>query len=338
MDNKLSVASDSAAEIHGETVAWELDAGVPAEVRPGDSPQPDGLRRFAWLSGALVLAYGWVLLQLVLYAARTELHSHILLIPFVSIWLIRQEPRVWPRECAPSKGWAAVFTMAGTAALVYGLITGMGKGALSRNDWLAVMVLSFLCFLAAGAFYLLGRKWLAEVAFPVAFLLFMVPLPDAVVDRTEHLLMVFSADAADLLYAVAGIPYLRDDQVFQLPGITLRIAQECSGIRSSWVLVITSLVAAYLFLRTPWRRALLVALVIPLGILRNGFRVLVLGWLCVHQGPHMIDSDIHHRGGPIFFAISLIPLFFLMWWLRRGEAADAPAATSGTGGKGPGNF
>ncbi|MDB6136883.1 MAG: exosortase VPDSG-CTERM-specific [Verrucomicrobiales bacterium] len=336
MDNKLPAATDSAAEIQRKTFARGLDAGVAGEVRWRDSPQPHGLRRFAWFFGVLVGAYSWVLLQLALYAAGAELHSHILLIPFVSVWLIRQEPRVWPQECAPSKRWAAVFTVAGTAALVYGLITGMGEAALSRNDWLAVMVLSFLCFLAAGAFYLLGRKWLAVVAFPLAFLLFLIPLPDAVVDRTEHLLMAFSADAVDLLYAVAGIPYLRDGQVFQLPGITLRIAQECSGIRSSWVLVITSLVAACLFLRTPWRRALLVALVIPLGILRNAFRVLVLGWLCVRQGPHMIDSDIHHRGGPIFFAISLIPLFFLLWWLRRGEAADVPAATPGTGGKGTG--
>lgn len=336
MDNKLLATRNSIVEIQRENAAQRLEAGVTAEVRRGHPPQPDGLRRFAWFSGALVLAYGWVIVQLVLYAVGTELHSHILLIPFVSAWLVRQEPRVWPQECVPSKGWAGVFTVAGTVSMVYGLISGMGEGALSRNNWLAVMTLSFLCFLAAGGFYLLGRKWLAVVTFPAAFLLFLIPLPDAAVDRAEHLLMAFSADAADLLYAVAGIPYLRDDQIFQLPGITLRIAQECSGIRSSWVLMITSLVAAYLFLRTPWRRALLVALVIPLGILRNGFRVLVLGWLCVHQGPHMIDSDIHHRGGPIFFAISLIPLFFLLWWLRRGEAADAPAAALGTGGKGIG--
>ena len=63
------------------------------------------------------------------------------------------------------------------------------------------------------------------------------------------------------------------------------------------------------------------AFVIPLGILRNGFRILVIGLLCVHVGPHMIDSPIHHRGGPIFFALSLVPLFLLVWWLRRQEQA-----------------
>jgi exosortase/archaeosortase family protein len=63
----------------------------------------------------------------------------------------------------------------------------------------------------------------------------------------------------------------------------------------------------------------LVCAVIPLGLLRNGFRILVISLLCVHIGPEMINSVIHRRGGPFFFAASLIPLFLLLWWLRRGE-------------------
>jgi exosortase/archaeosortase family protein len=107
---------------------------------------------------------------------------------------------------------------------------------------------------------------------------------------------------------------------FELPHvISITVAQECSGIRSTWVLIITSLLASYLFLRSPWRRALLVAIVVPLGVARNAFRILVLALLCVHEGPHMIDSPLHHRGGPIFFALSLVPLFALLWCLRRGE-------------------
>src|SRR5262249_62388208 len=117
-------------------------------------------------------------------------------------------------------------------------------------------------------------------------------------------------------------PVLRQGMIFQLPGMTIEVAQECSGIRSSLVLFITSLVAAHLFLRTQWRRIVLVALVIPLGILRNGFRILVIGLLCVHYGPHMIASPIHRQGGPLFFTLSLIPLFFLLWWLRRGVMGD----------------
>ena len=122
-----------------------------------------------------------------------------------------------------------------------------------------------------------------------------------------------------MYFNLAGTALVRDGTVFELPGIVLVVGQECSGIRSSWVLFITSLLASHLFLRSPRRRIVLVAFVIPLGILRNGFRILVIGLLCVHVGPHMIDSVIHHQGGPLFFALSLVPLFLLLWWLRHGE-------------------
>jgi exosortase/archaeosortase family protein len=78
-------------------------------------------------------------------------------------------------------------------------------------------------------------------------------------------------------------------------------------------------VASHLFLTSPWRRIVLVAFVIPLGIVRNAIRILTIGLLCVHVGPHMIDSAVHKHGGPFFFALSLVPLFLLMWWLWRQE-------------------
>ena len=160
---------------------------------------------------------------------------------------------------------------------------------------------------------------MAAAAFPIAFLIFMVPLPDAAVNWLENASMLASAEAAALYFSLAGTPLVRTGTVFELQGIVIRVAQECSGIRSSWVLFIASLLASHVFLRTRWRRIVLVAFVIPLGILRNGFRILVIGLLCVHVGPHMINSVIHRRGGPFFFALSLVPLFLLVWWLRRQE-------------------
>jgi exosortase/archaeosortase family protein len=124
---------------------------------------------------------------------------------------------------------------------------------------------------------------------------------------------------ANVLFHLSGTPILRAGAVFQLPNITIEVAQECSGIRSSWVLLMTSILAANLFLKTPWRRFALVAFVIPLAILRNGFRILVIGLLCVHRGPQMIHSPIHSRGGPVFFALSLIPFLFVLWLLRKGD-------------------
>jgi exosortase C (VPDSG-CTERM-specific) len=187
------------------------------------------------------------------------------------------------------------------------------------NDRLTLLTLSFLCCLAAGGFFFFGRAWMRAAAFPLAYLIFMVPMPDAMADALELASKSAAAEVANILFHFTGMPFFRSGPVFQLPNITIEVAQECSGIRSSWVLFITSILAANLFLKTPWRRFALVAFVIPLGILRNGFRILVIALLCVNIGPQMIHSLIHRRGGPLFFALSLIPFLLVLWWLRRGD-------------------
>ena len=100
------------------------------------------------------------------------------------------------------------------------------------------------------------------------------------------------------------------------------VAEECSGIHSSLVLFITSLLAGRLLLRTPWRRAVLTLAIIPLAIARNGFRVFTIAELCVHVSPDMINAWIHRRGGPVFFALSLVPFFALLLLLRKSELRE----------------
>ena len=174
-------------------------------------------------------------------------------------------------------------------------------------------------FCITGVFLFLGAKWARSAMFPLFFLAFMIPLPEIAVDTLEEASKQASAEVASWLFLITGTPFLRSQTMFQLPGITIAVAKECSGIRSTLVLIITSLLAANMFLRATWRRALLMAAVIPLGLLRNAARILVISLLCVHIGPHMIHSVIHRRGGPVFFALSLIPLFAMLWLLRRQE-------------------
>jgi len=264
----------------------------------------------------LTLLFIQPLTRLMLYAAQSDLHSHILLAPFITGYLLYiQRGRL---SAAYRSSIAGTVTAGGIgmAALAAGI---EWRGSLSINDGLALMALAFVSFVAAGGFLFLGSKWMAATAFPVAFLIFMVPLPDAAVNWLEKASMLASAEAAALYFNVSGTPLMRNGTVFELPGIVLRVGQECSGIRSSWVLFIAGLLASHLFLRTRWRRIALVTFVIPLGILRNGFRIFVIGLLCVHVGPHMVDSIIHRKGGPLFFALSLVPLSLLLWWLRRQE-------------------
>jgi exosortase C (VPDSG-CTERM-specific) len=264
------------------------------------------------------------LIALVLHVAASQLHSYILLIPFISAYLIYIQWNKLPKSYASSPIPGVVAAGVGLAVAISSWASHW-QSYLSENDYLGVMTFSFLCLLVAGGFFFLGRKWMAAVAFPVAFLFFLIPMPDAMVDALENASKLGSTQTANWFFAISGVPYIRQGAVFLLPDITIQVAQECSGIRSSWILLITSLVASYLFLRTPWRRAALVAFVIPLGLLRNGFRILVIGLMCVKLGPGMINSPVHTRGGPIFFVLSLFPLLLFLWWLRRSEQRKKPA-------------
>jgi len=275
-------------------------------------------RQWALLAflAAMTVAFSSPLFSLALYAAGNDLDSYILLIPFITAYLLHLRHKSLSAAYESSTGWAFIPAAAGLTALAS---YWLRHQSLSENDSLSLLALAFVSLLAAGGLLFLGRKWMAGAAFPIGFLFLMVPLPDAAVQWLETASKLASTEIASLFFDMAGIPVLRDGTVFQLPDISIRVAQECSGIHSSLILVIASLVASHLILRTSWRRALLVAFSIPLGVVRNGFRLLVLGWLCVHEGPQMIDSPIHHQGGPIFFVLSLAPLFLLLWALCRGE-------------------
>ena len=274
---------------------------------------------FIGLVVSLTLAFSSHFLLLFIHAANSELHSYILFVPFLTAYLFFIRRRQMPKDYRSSLGSAVIPFIIAVAALGVIGISRVSKFELSHNDFLGIIAFSFVLFLAAGGFLFLGKKWMAASAFPFVFLIFLVPLPDFAVNFLETASKLASAEIANLFFKLTGTPALRDGTVFALPGITIQVAQECSGIRSSWVLFITSLLAAHLFLNKPGHRALLVAAVVPLGILRNGLRILVIALLCVHISPDMIDSVFHKRGGPVFFALSLIPLGLLLWWLRRHE-------------------
>ena len=252
------------------------------------------------------------------HTLRTELDSYILLVPVISAYLLSLRAKSLPRDYDSSPAWAAGFVALGLLMVAAGWQL---HGAPEAND-LTCFIAAFLCFTVAIGFLFLGRRWMAKASFPAAFLIFTIPLPVQTVAWLENCSKSASAEVAAFLFALSGTPNLRAGLIFQLPDITIEVAPECSGIRSSLVLFITSLLAAHLFLRSPWRQAVLVVLVIPLGFLRNGFRIWTISQLCVYVGPYMIDSLIHRHGGPVFFALSLLPLFFLVWWLRRGERRE----------------
>ena len=283
--------------------------------------------RGLWLAmGILTLGFGSILLSVIRLSFRSELHSHLLLIPVVSwfVWrFIDQEDEKGGAAGvlqSRSRGGALTAAIFGVASIgVYFFLRGR---ALPATEWLWAGVLGYLFFLLAAALWIAGWARLKGHKFALLFLLFAVPLPLAVTNALSILLQLGSAEVADWTLRLSGLPVLREGLEFRLPTMAMRVAEECSGVRSTLVLFITSLLAGKMFLRASWKRAALALATIPLGLLRNALRITALAWLSENVDRTIINGPLHHHGGPLFFALSLVPLFALLWWFRRLEGGN----------------
>ena len=275
---------------------------------------------FLIFAAGLCLCFATVLLGLFRFSINSELYSHILLVPAISGYLVWTDRHRLSPVFEPAKCLAVLLLLPGLALLAaYWLGLASGWSPASENDRLSLLTPAFLFCFASGFAWFFGGRILRATAFPLAFLIFMVPFPLALENGLVEFLQHGSAESSYLMLTGSGMSVFREGTDFTLPGVTIGVAPECSGVRSSLVLFITGLLAAYFFLRRPWSRITLAVLLIPLGILRNAFRIFTLAQLAVHYDPNILDSPLHHRGGPVFFAVSLAPFFLLIWLLRKWE-------------------
>jgi len=293
-----------------------------------DEAKPSApLRKFFLATAILVVCFGKPLFDLLRIAAKDDLYSYIPLIPLISIYLVWLQKKSLPRLSEPARKLAALFFAGGLTTIAVYLFV-VRSASLADEDYLAVTIFAFLLFFTGACCLFFGKEMLRAIAFPIGLLVFMIPFPEFVRHGIETFLQCGSAFVAAGLFKLSGMPVYQDGLMFRLPGFNLEVATECSGIRSSLMLFIMSLLTGYLFLRKPWNRTMLALAVIPLALLRNGFRVFVIGQLCVRVGPEMINSPIHRHGGPLFFILALLPLFLLLIFLRKSERVKSPPQTS----------
>ncbi len=188
----------------------------------------------------LALAHASVLRALYDYSRENVSASHVVLIPIVSAVLIFQK-RV------------SIFSTVRTSWFV-GLVDGtvrrwpvdrrqavLERRRASRSA--AWTVGAFVVLLVGGFVLLYGWDASKAALFPLCFLVFTVPIPEAVLNGATHLLKQGSTETVAALFSLTGTVYHREGFVFTLPNLVIEIADECSGIRSSIALLLTALLA-----------------------------------------------------------------------------------------------
>jgi exosortase len=245
-----------------------------------------------------------------------ESSSHILLIPLVAFFLLYLE-----RQTIFSITRASV---ASGSALALGGVVLFWLARLSpvpqEGNWLlCLQTLSIVLVWMGGFLICYGFAAFRAAAFPLLFLLLMVPIPDVILDRIILALQEGSTEIAYLIFQAVGIPVLRHGFLLTVPGVTIEVAKECSSIRSSIALFITCLLAAHLYLRTGWKMLLLVVLCFPLSILKNGVRIATLTLLSIYVDPSFLTGKLHRDGGFVFFLLALLLLWPVFLWMEKSD-------------------
>ncbi|HEY7283979.1 MAG TPA: exosortase/archaeosortase family protein [Vicinamibacterales bacterium] len=270
-----------------------------------------------WLSMVAVL-YGSVLAKLAGDWQTDAMYSHGFLVLPIAAWLAWQQRSGWrstPLSSANSGLWLVFLGLALLAA-----------GTLGAELFLTRI--SLIPVLAGTIAYVFGWRHLRLVAFPLAFLIFMVPLPTIVFDRVAVALQLVASNLGERMLQAVNVPVLRDGNLLQLPGGTLDVNDACSGIRSIVALIMTATLAGYVAKSGTWKRLALVSAAVPLAIVLNATRVAVTGLTVTRFGMAAAEGFVHTLTGWLVFVGALASL----WLVHRalGGSSDAKTALGTT--------
>jgi len=258
-------------------------------------------------------------------AASTEAHTHILLVLPLSLALIYFENGNRTTRFATS--WFGIgFLIAALAIRMLPEII-----LFPANDGVSIGMFGLVVWWIGSVTVCFGAEILRVLSFQLCFLFLLVPFPEPVLKEMTEFMQRASAWAAAILFHLAGVPGTRDGVLISIPGLTIEVAQECSSIRSSMMLLLITLILAYLFLDTWWRKTLLILAVIPLSIAKNALRIFTIPELGTRVDPSYLHGKLHHHGGILFLGLAVIAILLLLWVLRKGDARNLPCEAAFSG-------
>ena len=250
------------------------------------------------LAGAVAWLYAGVLPGLVRQWATDDDYSHgFFVVPLAAFF-------AWERRGAlvraPRQPSAAGLLVLGASLLCF--VAGQFGSELFLTR------ISLVGVLAGLVLFVLGWQHLRVLAFPLAFLLLMVPLPAIIFNHIAFPLQILASRVGETVIAAGGVPVLREGNVLFLPGRPLEVAEACSGIRSLMSLFMLAVVLGYFMeTRTPVR-VLIALAAVPIAVIANAARVAGTGLASYWISPAAADGFFHTFSGWIMFVVALAGL------------------------------
>lgn len=260
-------------------------------------------------AGYVLLAIGLaiVVTPTMAFVAReswsTEQGGHGPLVLFTGLWLLyRLLPEARPLFRPPSRG-RVVALLAVTLPLY--VVARISQIVELEGYLMYAVVLSVV-------YAIIGGEAMRRLWFPLFYLAFMFPLPDTIVAAVTSPLKIMISQAAITLLHALGYPIGGAGVTIQVGQFQLLVAAACSGLNSMVALTAISLFYVYLRHQANWHYACLLALLIlPVAIVANYLRVLILILLTFHAGEAAAQGFLHNFAGLTMFALALLTIFLL---------------------------
>ena len=259
------------------------------------------------IAAGFVLVYWDVIAKLVMAWYTDDNYSHGFLIVPVALYLAwERRARFQAAEARPS-----AFGLVVVAASLLLLMAGILGSELFTTR------VSIVGTLIGVMLFLFGWARLRVLAFPIAFLLLMIPIPSIIFNQIAFPLQIFASRVGENALELSNIPVLREGNVLILANTTLEVAEACSGIRSLVSLITLAIVFGYFSDTRPWVRTLIAVSAVPIAVLTNGARVAGTGIAAYYYGPAAAEGFIHEFAGWLVFVAAFALLALLQQLIAR---------------------
>jgi exosortase len=257
--------------------------------------------------GALLLLYWSVIRGLVDAWSTDDNYSHgffIVPLALYFAWERRQAIIASPQE-------SSLFGLVVVAGSLFLLVAGLLGAELFLSR------VSIIFTIAGAILFLFGWRTLRVLAFPLLFMLLMVPLPAIIFNKIAFPLQLLASHVGEYSVRSLDIPILREGNVLILANAKLEVAEACSGIRSLVSLFTLGIVFGYFVDNRVWVRTFIALSAIPVAILANGLRVASAGVAAHNYGTAGVEGLFHEFSGWVVFVVAFLMMFALQRLLQR---------------------
>jgi exosortase D (VPLPA-CTERM-specific) len=291
------------------------DVALPLPERARSSPAPGRAWNRVGLDGLLLaLGIGFAVLaslggltDLVQRWHRQEEYSHGYFIPLISLWLLwRRRDALASSRGEPSK-WGLAIIVASAAMLVLGELSAI----------MVLVQLAFLAFLAGLILCYGGKSLLRLTAFPIALLLFSIPLPYLVESQLTWRLQLASSSLGVAFLRALDYSVFLQGNVIDLGVYKLQVVEACSGLRYLYPLLSVGFLMAYMYPAALRWRVLIVLSTIPITVITNSLRIAITGVLVERWGTSMAEGFLHSFEGWIIFIVCQVVLMAEIMLIER---------------------